>query len=80
MYILEQEKRAEELIASGEAEEAFKLCEVIAAYWYDEEKNCDQAGEYSEGSRAGRRGDGWRKRAADLRRSLASLTTDENQQ
>ena len=67
MWILEQEKRAEELIAAGKIDEAINLCEIIAEYYSNEESNCDQAGEYAEGMRASRNANDWRSRARELK-------------
>ena len=67
IWIREQENLAEELIADGKIDEAINLCEIIAGYYYGEESNCDQAGEYAEGMRASRNAAEWSSRARELK-------------
>ena len=67
MWIREQENLANQLIADGRIDEAINLCEIIADYYYGEESNCDQSGEYAEGMRAGRNAAKWSSRARELK-------------
>jgi hypothetical protein len=67
MWVREQENLANQLIADGKIEEAINLCEIIADYYYGEESNCDQAGEYAEGMRASRNAALWSSRARELK-------------
>ena len=72
MWIQEQEKQAQELIAAGKIGEAIDCCEMIADYYYGEESNCDQAGEHAEGMRAGRNAAEWSGRARELKQRKES--------
>jgi hypothetical protein len=67
MWIRERENVANELIADGKIEEAINLCEIIGDYYYGEESNCDQAGEFAEGMRASRNAALWSDRARELK-------------
>jgi hypothetical protein len=66
-YILAREREAEELIRTGQEQQAAELCDVIAEYYSGEEANCDAAGESAEGMRASRAAEFWSARARELR-------------